>query len=180
VRFIDGKHRFCVYRDLGLTCVPVLVPRSQRDAFNRRFRARRAERRLVRQMVKVVRGKDAQFDTRFNSWSSSGALPSMSMTTSVPSSDEHLGASASASSGVSRSGVSHSAGATACTGATATGPTDRQRSASESDGDACELVLDTLLEEEADEDQEDGDESSEDETNADAACCELTDASVAS
>ena len=30
IRFIDGKHRFCVYRDLGLSCIPLLVPASQK------------------------------------------------------------------------------------------------------------------------------------------------------
>jgi len=35
IRFIDGKHRFCAYRDLGLPCIPLLVPSHQRQQFNK-------------------------------------------------------------------------------------------------------------------------------------------------
>jgi hypothetical protein len=68
LRFIDGKHRFCVYRDLGLSCIPMLVPLSQYREIKRRFGAPKTQRNVVRRVTKVLPKKQAQYDPTHNSW----------------------------------------------------------------------------------------------------------------
>jgi hypothetical protein len=51
VRFTDGKHRFCAYRDLGLRAIPLLVPAEQAKIFEQRFcGSRRQKRRHVQRV----------------------------------------------------------------------------------------------------------------------------------
>ena len=75
LRFIDGKHRFLAYRDLGLRCIPLLVPTAQRRLFRRLFRppkkgghgARATRRRTLR-----AQPENATFDPSFMAWGRPG------------------------------------------------------------------------------------------------------------
>lgn len=81
IRFVDGKHRFCVYRDLGLSCIPVLVPARERKIFRKRFRPSKAEKKIVKQCTKKVKQAHAKFDPKYNSWRSRDGASSNSPTT---------------------------------------------------------------------------------------------------
>jgi hypothetical protein len=59
VRFTDGKHRFCAYRELDLRAVPLLVPVDQAKLFERRFcGSQRQKQRRVRKVAPNQAGFD--------------------------------------------------------------------------------------------------------------------------
>ena len=66
VRFIDGKHRFCVYRDMGLKTIPLLVPQAQRATFERLFGVTRTAKKAAKRGVRTV--KRAVFDSAVPMW----------------------------------------------------------------------------------------------------------------
>jgi len=68
LRFIDGKHRFLAYRDLGLRCIPLLVPCGQRKLFQRLFKPPRGGKRTTRRRTLRAQPANAVFDTNFMSW----------------------------------------------------------------------------------------------------------------
>lgn len=89
VRFVDGKHRFCAYRDLGMPCIPLLVPASQRRRVMRLFRAKRPHRLRCKQLLS--RRSRASFDTpRSGRVGSCGGRRQGHAAGTVPGADEAL------------------------------------------------------------------------------------------
>eukprot|EP00041_Stephanoeca_diplocostata_P025129 m.651422 g.651422 ORF g.651422 m.651422 type:complete len:385 (-) comp22676_c0_seq5:797-1951(-) len=74
IRFVDGKHRFCVYRDLGLSCIPVLVPAREQKTFRKRFRPPTCEKAIVKRCTKKVTLAQAKFDPKYNNWRSGNGM----------------------------------------------------------------------------------------------------------
>ena len=61
VSFIDGKHRFCCYRDLGLRVIPLLVPVNQAKQFVKKFKALRKDVAEMKRHVRTVQPSKAGF-----------------------------------------------------------------------------------------------------------------------
>lgn len=130
VRFVDGKHRFCVYRDSGIECVPVMVPAAQLRTFRKRFRAPRAARRAVRQRTRNMGQSKARFDGSWHSPSRGrGSAASV-----APAEEQFSSSDSDTGSDTGSSDHDSSEDDQAALGMAEPGATDGAASASDSDG----------------------------------------------